>query len=146
MSTETKAATQYTPGPTINPKLREAVARQLGPEAEQKIHADAIRMSQSQGWAIEAGPITESILSPYMTVGYSISYFGGTFRLVQRVSENKAGYEEASNRARLIAAAPELLEALETIYFYFNRPDSSKEPGTMLGMIEAAIRKAKGEL
>ncbi len=100
--------------------------------------------TELQAWEIESGPITEARLSPYITVGYSIRCPDGTFRLVQRVAESKAGYEEAHNRARLIAAAPELLEALETALAFFYNP-SSFEPLGVEQKYRAAIRKARGE-
>ena len=57
--------------------------------------------------------------------------------------------EELDANARLIAAAPEMLEALEQILDALEHEDSGKEPDEatdpMLGIARAALRKARGE-
>jgi hypothetical protein len=49
----------------------------------------------------------------YCTLSTSIKYDGGIFQVNQRIHDSQAGYEQGQQRASLIAAAPELLEALK---------------------------------
>jgi hypothetical protein len=103
--------------------------------------------TQHTAWQIEAGPITEVVMSPYMSVGYSISYEGGTFRLLQRVPQGRQGYDESHSRARLIAAAPELLEALEwalTILQSHNPFAGDANYNEFRNICDSAIAKARG--
>ena len=49
-------------------------------------------------WEIEVGPITSEKSDEFIDVTYSIRYPRGTFSVIQRVRDSKAGYAEAYAR------------------------------------------------
>ena len=53
--------------------------------------------------------------------------------------------EQWNANARLIAAAPELLEALQSVVAWMDAPDESAFSDTQLDCVRAAIAKATGE-
>lgn len=86
-------------------------------------------------------------LGSYCDLKHSIRYDGGQFSIGQRIQDTQEGYVIGQSRARLIAAAPELLRSLEAMV------DASCEQDlTALAMridrarqdAEAAIQKARG--
>ena len=66
-------------------------------------------------------------------------------------SNNNCSYEEAKANARLMAAAPEMLQALEIIYEHWNNEDNAyygmdDELFPIMKKVKQAIAKAKGEV
>lgn len=77
---------------------------------------------------------------PYMTGGYKVSALNERDQLQFRCYlEPSESPETVEANARLIATAPELLEALREI------ATGNYERGTMIGFARAAIAKAAGD-
>lgn len=84
--------------------------------------------------------------APWHVYGYEIGTAPDeTIAVVCALSGNDGDSEEDAN-ARLIAAAPELLAALETLLWQVERTDDlPEEVEEMLSDARAAIAKAKGQ-
>ena len=65
-------------------------------------------------WKIVTQNQTEH-LGNFCTLSHAIKYEGGQFQLKQRIIDSQDGYEEGQKRARLVEAAPDMLNELEDI-------------------------------
>lgn len=79
------------------------------------------------------------------------SRFIGSASIMGSNNNFKESYEEAKSNARLMSAAPEMLQALEIIYEHWNNEDNAYygmdgELFPIMKTVKQAIAKAKGEL
>lgn len=80
-----------------------------------------------------------------------ISRFIGSASIMGSNNNYKEAYEEAKANAILMAAAPEMLQALEIIYEHWNNEDNAYygmdgELFPIMKTVKQAIAKAKGEV
>jgi hypothetical protein len=119
--------------------------RQLGKDRQKKIEARAEELKQEQAshtpgpWYVSNGVQQEGTQVYHGTMPVCVMNYGG------------GDIDTARANARLIAAAPDILKALEFVQYAFLRHAMDpKEMGASLSanweLIESAIAKAKGEV
>jgi hypothetical protein len=79
----------------------------------------------------------------YDRSGYSL-YVNSGRELVTALSMDGKRLETSEANARLIAAAPDLLEALKSVIAWLDAPDESAFSDSQLALARAAIAKATG--
>lgn len=82
---------------------------------------------------------------PWMTGGYTVTANNGNLLVAKLYREQKLQDAESDANARLIAAAPDMMEALKRIQAAFAAPTEwTSKIATEMAGVRAAIAKAEG--